>query len=73
VPFGSLAFALARSGRRALASIFLVSLLGWAVCGGIVSYLNAKAAAEAAASNEKGMQEFDKQIQDLENLGDIKL
>ena len=73
VPLGSLAFAFAKSGRRGLAAIFLVSFLGAAACGCVASYLTAKAVAEAVGAGEKGMQEFDKQIQDLENLGDIKL
>jgi len=73
VPLGSLAFAFAKSGRRVLAAVFLVSFLGAVACGCIASYLTAKAVAEAAGASEKGMQEFDKQIQDLENLGDIKL
>jgi len=73
VPLGSLAFAFAKSGRKGLAAIFLASFLGAAGCGGVASYLTAKAIAEAAGAGEQGMHEFDKQIQDLENLDDIKL
>jgi hypothetical protein len=73
VPLGSLAFAFAKSGRRGLAAIFLGAFLGAVACGGVASYLTAKAVAAAAGANQKGMQEFDKQIQDLQNLDDIKL
>jgi uncharacterized membrane protein len=73
VPLGSLAFALARSGRRALAVVFLLTFLGAAVCGGVASYLTARAVAEAAAAGAQGLKEFDQQVQDLENLDDIKL
>ena len=73
VPLGSIVFAFAKSGRGALAAILLVSFVGAAGCGGVASYLTAKAVADAADAGKKGMQEFDKQIQDLENLDDIKL
>ena len=73
VPFGSLVFAFAKSGRMGLAAIFLVSFLGAAACGGVASYLTAKAVAEAAGVGEKGMQEFDKQIQDLDKVDNIDL
>jgi uncharacterized membrane protein len=73
VPLGSLAFAFAKSGRKALAAAFLVSFLGWVVCGGIVSYLTAQAALEAVDAGRKGMDEFDKQTQDLDNLDNIDL
>jgi uncharacterized membrane protein len=73
VPLGSLAFAFVRSGRRWLAALFLVAFVGASACGGAASYLTAKAMAEAAGASAKGMQEFDQQIQDLENMGDLKL
>ena len=73
VPLGSLAFAFAKSGRKALAALLLLSLVGAVACGGVTCYLTAKAIAEAAGAGEQGMQEFDKQIQDLGNLDDIKL
>jgi hypothetical protein len=82
IPFGSLAFAFAKSGRKVLAGVFLVALLGWIACGACASYqLSSALSAQVdpavkKASEEagkKGMDEFDKQIQDLENLEDIKL
>lgn len=73
VPLGSLAFAFAKSGRKGLAVIFLVSFLGAAACGGVASYLTAKAVAEAAGAGKKGMQEFDEQIQDLDKVDNIDL
>ena len=73
VPLGCLIFAFAKSGRRALAAILLLTLVGAAACAGAASYLTAKAVAAAASASQQGMQEFDKQIQDLENLDDIKL
>jgi hypothetical protein len=73
VPLGSLVFAFAKSGRKGLAGIFLVSFIGAAACGGVASYLTAKAVAEAAGAGEKGMQEFDKQIQDLDKVDNIDL
>ena len=83
IPFGSLVFGFAKSGRKVLAGIFLVALLGWIACGSCASCQIANAFSAQAedpamkkASEEagkKGMDEFDKQIKDLENLDDIKL
>jgi hypothetical protein len=83
IPFGSLAFAFAKSGRKVLTGIFLVALLGWIACGWFASCQIANAfsaqaedpATKKAAeeAGKKGMDEFDKQIKDLENLDDIKL
>ena len=83
LPFGSLVFAFAKSGRRALAAVFLVSFLGGVTCLGffgnearnIFGPQEADPATVKAAedANKKGMDEFDKQIEDLQNLEDIKL
>ena len=79
VPLGSLVFAFAKSGRKGLAAIFLVSFLGAAACGGVASWQTMKAYYDPAAikaaedANKKGMQEFDKQIQDLDKVDNIDL
>jgi len=83
VPFGSLVFAFAKSGRKVLATVFLASFLGATACAGIASCQIASAfstqeadpsvkkAAEEAG--RKGMDEFDKQIQDLDKVDNIDL
>ena len=83
IPFGSLVFAFAKSGRKVLAGIFLVALLGWIACGAcascqLSSALSSQAddpAAKKAAeeAGQKGMDEFDKQIQDLDKVDNIDL
>jgi fructose-specific phosphotransferase system IIC component len=73
VPLGSHVFAFSRSGRKGLAVIFLVALLGAAACGSVASYLTAKAVAAAVGASVKGMQEFDEQIQDLDKVDNIDL
>jgi len=73
VPGGALVFAFAKTNRRKLAVAFLASLIVSAVCGSIACYKTAQAAAAYLEAQGKGMQEFDKQVQDLDNLGNIQL
>lgn len=83
VPFGSLAFAFARSGRRALAWALLAAFLGATACGAAGGWQLARALSleavppgalqDADEAGKKGMDEFDEQVQDLGNLEDIKL
>ncbi len=81
VPGGAVVFAFAKTARRALAVALLVSFVGTGV--GVVygSYKIAKTlkALSAAPTDEekaavhKGMQEFDKQTKDLDNLDNLQL
>jgi hypothetical protein len=77
VPFGSLVFAFAKSGRRALAVVFLVSIVIGSACGVPGFYRLAKAFMTSPESGEemgkKGFKEFDDQTQNLDNLNDLKL
>lgn len=70
-PAGSLIFAFARSGRRVLAAVFLLALLGCGAAVGIASHLTARAAIGAAETAAEGLKEFDRQtaeLSDVENL-----
>jgi hypothetical protein len=75
VPGGAFVFAFAKSGRKKLAIVFLASFIVSAVCGSIACYKTAQAAAAylKAEAEGTGMKEFDKQVKDLDNLGDIQL
>lgn len=76
VPFGALAFAFAKSGRRKLAVAFLALIVAGAGCGvpGLCRLAKAFAPSdEAAEAGKKGFREFDDKTQDLDNLSDLKL
>lgn len=73
---GSLIFAFARFGggsRRVWAAIYLVALLGSSALLSIAAYQTAEAAAGAEEAAAEGMQEAEKQIDDLSKVEDIQL
>jgi hypothetical protein len=73
VPAGSLVFAFVRSGRRGLAAVFLLALLGCGVMAGIASHLTAQAAIGAAETTAEGLKEFDRQTAELSDVENIDL
>jgi hypothetical protein len=73
VPAGSLVFAFARSGRRVLAAVFLLAIVGGGALTAVAARLTAEAALGAAETAVEGMQEFDRQTADLSNIENIDL
>ncbi|HUT76717.1 MAG TPA: hypothetical protein VM285_03465 [Polyangia bacterium] len=73
VPAGSLVFAFARSGRRGLAAVFLLAVLGCGVMAGIASHLTAQAAIGATETAAEGLKEFDRQTDELSKVENLDL
>jgi hypothetical protein len=72
----SLIYALTKFGggkRRVWAVIYLVALLGCVSLNSIAAYQTAQAAAGAEEAAAEGMQEAEKQIEDLSQVEDIQL
>ena len=81
VPGGVIVFAFAKSARRALAVALLASFVlagagvvygSYKIAQAVKSLSAAPTEAEKAAAH-KGMQEFDKQTKDLDNLDNLQL
>ncbi|MBW2276784.1 MAG: hypothetical protein JRF63_04785 [Deltaproteobacteria bacterium] len=73
---GSVVFAFAKFGggkRRVLAVVYLICFLGFSVLNGVAAYQTAQAAAGAEEAAAEGMQEAEKQIDDLSKVEDIQL
>jgi len=76
VPLASLVFAFTRfsaKGKPVWAGLFLVTLVGGAVCGGIASYQTAQAAIGGEETMKAGMEEFEKATEALDGLEDLQL
>ncbi len=59
--------------RKIWAVIYLVAILGCGALGSVAAYQTAQAAAGAEAAAAEGMQEAEKQIDDLSQVEDIQL
>jgi len=73
VPGGSLVFALARSGRRAMALIFLAAIIGCAGITAATACLTARSSIGAVEAAVAGLKEFEAQTEQLTNIESIDL